>query len=112
MDSDPTDTNIFPNVVASSSIAVFRQNVGLANTFAGMLVRCNTPIETTFDSSNQFKPLLGLYGESYNTHFQQGGVSNQVTNFVGHFTEFILSVHPLKVFQSKTFLYHSTWYAQ
>lgn len=91
--SDPADTNIFPNIVPSSSVAVFRQNVGLANTFAGILVRCNTPIETTFDSSNQFKPLRGSYNEYYNTHFGLGVGSNQVTNLVGYFTEFTLSVH-------------------
>lgn len=67
--TDPTDTTIVPNIVASTLQSKWKNNQGLSNTFEGGLVTITTQTETVITTINVPVTMAGTWTASSLQHF-------------------------------------------
>lgn len=69
--SDSSDTNIFPNMLATSVKAKFQNNNGLPNTFVGGIMAVTTAATTTISTAGAFVDIAGTFTATSLAHFDE-----------------------------------------
>lgn len=67
--TDAMDANIFPNITNANLESLFRNSVGVKNTYAGGRIECTAETVTTITTAGVFETVLGTFAASDLQHF-------------------------------------------